>query len=194
MPAREVAGMPKALSPEVAELLRWLNHARACDGIRCSTCNAIDQRLLDAPHATEDPEARLLACEHALLQCAQVVERVWCALEGAPVPASTRRATAQLAEWIEKARSLLRMPVTVDGRPPAPVLRPTPDLPAEEAPAAPARPVAPVAVQVTRLTVVRKLPPAQAPTWPRPRPVRQPVLAPVTTLTMMAEFLDNPDD
>lgn len=184
--------MPKVLSPEVAELLRLLNHARACDGIRCSTCNAIDQRLLDAPHATEDPEARLDACEHALRQCAQAAERLWGALEGAPVPASTRRAAAQLGEWIERARGLLRMPVTVEGRPP---LQAVPDLPEPALP----QPATLVVMRATRLEVVGRVPaplPPQPPAPPpkRPRPVRQPVLAPGTTLTLMAEFLDNPDD
>lgn len=101
------------LSERESELLRMLHHARGCDGLKCSTCRVIDLRLLDGlPHASDDPKLRFDAVDKALGNMITHTERLYSHLEGAPVPASVRRAMHQLTEFLDKTRQLLRLPVT----------------------------------------------------------------------------------
>ena len=100
-----------------AELLRLLSHTRGCDGTKCSTCRQIDLRLLDGvQHATSDPALRLSAVGSVLVQMRVQVERIFLVLEGAPVPASTRRAVHQLTEYVDAATQALRLPVVLSAR------------------------------------------------------------------------------
>lgn len=102
------------------ELLRLLQHARACDGVRCATCRQIDLLLGDWPHSAPDPGARLANVDRALRACHEQAERLYAAVEGSALPSSTRSAFAQLLTWLGKTRELLVLAPTRSDAAPAP--------------------------------------------------------------------------